>query len=103
MGNVDKRGRGRNFKNPSDSTLNEDEAGKKTISRGQKTKEEKKGEKNDGLKAPELITARENSLRRDGWSSGFGAAEVLRPTAAKTLKQKDHLLEEVRRGGGMEA
>lgn len=33
---------------------------------------------------------------------GFGAAEVRWPTAAKTLKQKDHLLEEGRRGGGME-
>lgn len=92
---------GRNFKNPSDSTLNEDKAGIRQLVGYKKTKEEKK-EKNDRQKAPELRTARENSLRRDGWSLGFGAAEVLRPTAAKTLKQKDHLLEEVRRGGGME-
>lgn len=55
-----------------------------------------------GQKAPKLPTAREKSLGRVGRSWGFGAAEVRRPTAAKTLKQKDHLLEEERRGGGME-
>lgn len=33
---------------------------------------------------------------------GLGLAEARQLTAAKTLKQKDHLLEEERGGGGME-
>ncbi len=34
--------------------------------------------------------------------SGLGPTEARQPTAAKTLEQKDHLLEEERGGGGME-
>lgn len=97
---------GRNSKNLSDDTLNQDKAGEKdnesskTTDKRRHRRQEKKGD--DRQAGHKLLTARANSCRRVQQSWGFGAAEVCRPTAVKTLKQKDHLLEEERRGGRME-